>query len=159
MYGDLLPAARSSAIASAPGGRQRIRDAGGKSNPLGPACSRLPYRLAPASGCPRQESNLVLDLRGVACDPAHSEDMLLCCCRPFSTPPRSRTSSCRFEICRAVRHTCRAYHPAARPGIEPAPTASEADMLSGTPTGYFRVRADDWIRTSIIRFAYPVMGK
>jgi hypothetical protein len=83
-----------------------------ESNPLGPGCSRLPCRLAPASGfqCPRQESNLVCDLRGVACDPAHSEDVLLCCCRPFSTPPRSRTSSCRFEVCRAVRHTCRACH-------------------------------------------------
>ena len=49
-----------------------------ESNPLGPGCSRLPGRLAPASTvkCPRQGSNLILDLRGVACDPAHSEDNL-----------------------------------------------------------------------------------
>lgn len=49
-----------------------------ESNPLEPGCSRWPCRLAPASGfqCPRQELNLVCDLRTVACDPAHSEDKL-----------------------------------------------------------------------------------
>ena len=49
-----------------------------ESNPLEPGCSRWPCRLASASGfqCPRQELNLVCDLRGVACDPAHSEDKL-----------------------------------------------------------------------------------
>ena len=44
-----------------------------ESNPLEPGCSRSPGRLAPASSrceaaCPRQESNLVLDLRRVVCE-------------------------------------------------------------------------------------------
>ena len=39
-------------------------------------------------------------------DPPHPEDILL-----FSTPPGSRTPSCRFEVCRAVRHTRRAKYP------------------------------------------------
>ncbi len=45
--------------------------------------------------CPRQESNLVFDLRRVACDPQHSEDIL------SSAPPRNRTSSGSFEDCHA----------------------------------------------------------
>ncbi len=47
--------------------------------------------------CPRQESNLVLDLRRVACDPQHSENMY-----QFSAPPRNRTSSGSFEDCHAL---------------------------------------------------------
>src|SRR4029079_1299923 len=38
------------------------------------SCSRLPRHLAPASKQPRQESNLILNLRRVVCDPPHSED-------------------------------------------------------------------------------------
>ncbi len=34
------------------------------------------------------------------------------CLTPISAPPRSRTSSDRFEICRAIRYTCRARGPA-----------------------------------------------
>lgn len=97
-----------------------------------------------------------------------------------STPPRNRTSSGRFEVCHAVHHTRRAsLFTVARPGIEPGPTASGAVMLSGTTTGHRQypdldsnqdqdlrrvlccplhhrdARADDWIRTSIIRFTRP----
>jgi hypothetical protein len=40
--------------------------------------------------CPRQESNLVLDLRRVACDPQHSENMLFpsACCGPHKAASR-----------------------------------------------------------------------
>jgi hypothetical protein len=34
----------------------------------------IPVGFGVAVKCPRQESNLVLDLRRVACDPQHSED-------------------------------------------------------------------------------------
>ncbi len=85
-------------------GQRRRRE----SNPLGPdqpavgARSRLPCHLAPASvKCPSQELNLVYELRGLACDPAHSRDVL------FSCPPRNRTPSCRSEVCRAIQHTRR----------------------------------------------------
>jgi hypothetical protein len=44
---------------------------------------------------PRQELNLVYELRGLACVPAHSKDKLL------STSPRSRTPSCGSEDRRA----------------------------------------------------------
>ena len=118
--------------------------------------------------CPCQELNLIFDLRGVACESGTPQG-------PESTPPRNRTSSDRFDVCHAVHHTRRAFViSVARPGIEPGPTASEADMLSGTPTGHVvkypdlesnqdqdlrrvlccplhhrDVRADDWICTSI----------
>ncbi len=36
----------------------------------------FPYRFHGIEQCPRQESNLVCDLRRVACVPAHSEDVL-----------------------------------------------------------------------------------
>ena len=92
--------------------------------------------------CPRQELNLVLDLRRVACVPAHFEDMSF-----VSTPPRSRTPSCSSEDCRAVRHTRRAFlFLVARPGIEPGPTASEAVVPSITPTGYIQ-GIPTWSRT------------
>ena len=41
---------------------------------------------------PRQELNLIYDLRRVACCPSHSEDRLC-----FITPPRNRTSPDCFE--------------------------------------------------------------
>ncbi len=77
----------------------RIRSAGGSRTHLKPLCRRLPCRLAPAPSCqcPRQESNLILDLRRVACDPQHSEDVFL-----FSALPRNRTSSGSFEDCHAL---------------------------------------------------------
>ena len=80
------------------------RDAGGSRTHLDRTCSRPACRLAPASRYqrPRQESNLVYDLRKVVCGPAHSEDVL-----SFSSPLRNRTPSCRSEVCRAVHHTRR----------------------------------------------------
>ncbi len=65
--------------------------------------SNSAFRSPHFQKCPRQESNLVLDLRRVACDPAHSKDV----CILRSSPPRNRTPSCRIEICRAIRHTRR----------------------------------------------------
>ena len=45
-----------------------IRDAGGSRTHFGPGCSRPPRREASASSqCPRQESNLALDLRRIGC--------------------------------------------------------------------------------------------
>ncbi len=58
--------------------------------------------------CPRQELNLVLDLRRVACDPAHSKDLLF-----VSTSPGSRTPSYGSEDRRASvtleRQICDTY--------------------------------------------------
>jgi hypothetical protein len=58
------------------------RDAGGSRTHSKPLCRRPPSHLAPTSiafrpdkKCPRQDSNLILDLRRVACDPPHSEDV------------------------------------------------------------------------------------
>ena len=101
-----------------------------ESNPLEPRCSRSPCRLAPALSfvqCPRQESNLVFDLRRVACKSATLRGRF-----PFSAPPRNRTSSCSFEDCRAVRHTRRAS--VSRPGLEPGSGPSEGPMRSLTPS-------------------------
>ena len=64
--------------------------------------------------CPRQESNLIFDLRRVACESTtlrgqatehgprawHARRALVTH-RTVSAPPRSRTSSCSFEGCRA----------------------------------------------------------
>ena len=41
----------------------------------------------------------------------------------FSAPPRSRTSSCSFEDCRAVRHTRKAN--GCLSGVEPLPSGSQ----------------------------------
>ena len=50
-----------------------------ESNPLRSGCSRLPCRLAPASviKCSRQESNLVFDLRKVACESGTLRERLI----------------------------------------------------------------------------------
>ena len=66
-----------------------------ESNPLETALQTV--ALPSGSGakikeCPRQESNLVYDLRRVACCPSHSKDFL-----NFITPPRNRTSPDCFE--------------------------------------------------------------
>ena len=50
-------------------GSWTVRDAGGSRTHSKLLCRQPPYRLAPAScQCPYQESNLVLDLRRVACE-------------------------------------------------------------------------------------------
>jgi hypothetical protein len=72
-----------------------------------PVCNVAPRAAGPATSkpcfkshrkkCPRQESNLVFDLRKVACASGTLRRHRL---HP-STPPRNRTPSCRFEVCRA----------------------------------------------------------
>ena len=84
--------------------------------------------------CPRQESSLVFDLRGVACKsptlrghsfqrPAEESNLV----RQFRGLPCSSGTPARR--CGQV----------ARPGIEPGLTASEAVVRSGTPTGQMSV--------------------
>lgn len=53
--------------------------------------------------CPRQELNLALDLRRVACGSDTPRGRII-----VSAPPRSRTSSYSFEGCRAFQHTRKA---------------------------------------------------
>ena len=65
------------------------------------------HKAPPSSGeqnnkCPRQELNLVLDLRRVVCESGTPQG------RFFSASPRSRTPSCSFERCRAIWHTRKA---------------------------------------------------
>ena len=127
--------------------------------------------------CLRQESNLVFDLRRVACDPQHSEDIL------SSAPPRNRTSSGSFEDCHALpahpqgllskcldqdlnldldlrRVLCDPLHH--RDVFNKHP-----DLESNQVQGFRKalcaplhhrdkhIRADDWICTSIERFTGP----
>ena len=70
-----------------------------ESNPLEPGCSRSPGRLAPASGkeCPRQELNLVHDLRRVVCASVTLRGRV---CKG-SPPPGNRTRPYGFEDRRA----------------------------------------------------------
>lgn len=70
-------------------------------------CSSLSVQRSPENKCSRQESNLVYDLRKVACVPAHSENMGWLIKKP-STSPGSRTPSNGFEDRRAVHHTRKA---------------------------------------------------
>ena len=104
-------------------------------------CTRLVPSCRPtASKCPRQESNLVLDLRRVACEIRHTPRTYLVARRgiePRLADPKSAVPSVTLagRLC-----------PVARPGVEPGPTASEADMLSGTPTGQFQ-GVPTWSRT------------
>ena len=91
--------------------------------------------------CPRWESNLGFDLRRVACK-IHHTPRTNC-----SAPCRGiERASGRFEVCHAVHHTRRVCVSVARPGIEPGPTASEADMLSGTLTGHIVKGVATWNR-------------
>src|SRR6266404_4318382 len=78
--------------------------------------------------CPRRELNLALDLRRVACDPPHSEDVI----EP-SASPRNRTPSCSFEHCRAhPAHPQGIFVAISRPGLEPGPGPSTSPMQSAT---------------------------
>ena len=106
-----------------------------ESNPLGPGCSRLPGRLAPASNtkCPRQGSNLVFDLRGVACDPAHSEDSLYSRFQ-YSAEELNPVLQIRSLPC-CPAHSQGKSLAVFRPGLEPGSGPSEGPMLSATPSG------------------------
>ncbi len=161
------------------------RNAGGSRTHYKPLCRRPPYRLAPAldafqrsQKCPRQDSDLVLDLRRVACDPPHSEDVAhLSCEYPAEDSNlvwQLRTLPCVHHTRRAIRRTRIEENEApdgsrrrlagsprafmSRPGFEPGPGPSEGPMRSVTPSRRCRQnlpkerRADGWIRTSIILF-------
>ena len=111
-----------------------------------------PLHLTPdprpsALQCPRQESNLVYDLRTVACFPAHSEDMLLLASRQGVEPRLAESKSAVLSVTLA---RCRV----ARPGIEPGPTASEArappcsgGRRSSTLTSHVQKSIPTWNRT------------
>ena len=58
---------------------------------------------ATAMKCPRQELNLVYDLRTVACDPAHSEDSLT-----VEHPAEESNPVLRFRRPPCIRHTRKA---------------------------------------------------
>lgn len=70
----------------------------------------VPHRRGGGAGCPRQESNLVSDLRGVVCGVRHT--------------PRT---SCRFGPPRGGRVPC--------PGVEPGLAASKAAVRPPHPQG------------------------
>jgi hypothetical protein len=91
-------------------GREDFERRRWESNPLEPGCSRSPGRLAPASSvdrgsnspgdrCPRQELNLVSDLRRVVCESVtlrgRDSEFL------DNPPPGNRTRPCGFEDRRA----------------------------------------------------------
>jgi hypothetical protein len=67
--------------------------------------------------CPRQESNLALDLRRVACAPSHPEDVSEC------------------------------SHTIPRPGVEPGLAASKAAVPSATLAGSALARSRTWSAT------------
>src|ERR1700733_200536 len=137
------------------------RNAGGSRTHYKPLCRRPPYRLAPAldafqrsQKCPRQDSDLVLDLRRVACDPPHSEDVAhLSCEYPAEDSNlvwQLRTLPCVHHTRRAIRRTRIEENEApdgsprrlagsprafmSRPGFEPGPGPSEGPMRSVTPS-------------------------
>ena len=82
---------------------------------------------------PRQESNLICDLRKVACGPAHSEDVI------HREPVGDRGIEPRRVLLprQAARHQpCPRSEPAPRPGVEPGPAPSEGAMMSLSPPGH-----------------------
>lgn len=107
-------------------------------------CRPPPRRVTSASSnqCPCQESNLVYDLRRVAC--VHHtprteikrhyrglpSSSLSVGGNPYS-PPRNRTSPDCFEGSHASS-TPAGHHSISRPGIEPGPGPSESPMQSAT---------------------------
>ncbi len=104
-----------------------------ESNPLQAA---LQAAAAPSGSSvnkhPRQESDLVLDLRGVACESGTPRGH---CTRSISVPRRAiepRLADSKSAV--PIRHTRKAQ--VARPGIEPGLAASEAGVRSGTLTGH-----------------------
>lgn len=107
------------------------RDAGGSRTHWMRLCRPPPRRVTSASSiqCPCQESNLVYDLRRVAC--VHHTP------RTNNTPPRNRTSPDCFEGSHASS-TPAGHEPVSRPGIEPGPGPSESPMRSATPSGQSR---------------------
>ena len=79
--------------------------------------------------CPRQASNLVFDLRGVACDFRHTP-------RTVSSAECGVRSAELTTISFSPHFAFRTPHSkASRPGLEPGPGPSEGPMRSATPSG------------------------
>ena len=102
----------------------------------------------PPSQCRCQGSNLIFELRGLACESGTLQR------HSCSAPRRGiepRLADSKSAV--LVHHTCRAS--VSRPGLEPGSGPSESPMLSTAPSGH--ARADDWICTSMIRFTGPAL--
>ena len=138
-------------------------------------CRQPPCRLAPAPviQCPRQELNLVFDLRTVACKSATLRGHV-----SFSAPPRNRTPSLQIRslpcdpahsqgkcldqesnldldlrrvLCDPLHH-----RDIQRPDLE----SNQGQGLRRAPCDPLHhrdghIRADDWICTSMMRFTKP----
>ncbi len=101
----------------------------------GLAASKAAVRPPHSRGgdCPRQESNLVCDLRRVACDPAHPEGSVGQQGRKDSNPVRpgwSRSPLPGGRPCRGHRPVGRAK---VRPGVEPGPPPYHGGVPPITP--------------------------
>src|SRR5262249_14535175 len=87
-----------------------------------------------------QESNLVLDLRRVACGPAHSEDEKDWRCRgtamPLSLTDGLATLCGRTRRHQPVEQAPRSCQSAPQPGIEPSPRPSQGRVISVSPPGH-----------------------
>ena len=128
-----------------------------ESNPLETAlqAAALPSGSSVKSfKCPRQESNLVFDLRRVACESGTLRGQY---CQ--SVPRRGIEPRLAVSKTAVLSGTLagRFSQSVSRPGLEPGPGPSEGPMRSATPSGQciINARADDWIRTSIDRFTRP----
>ena len=116
-----------------------------ESNPLRSGCSRLPCRLAPASviKCSRQESNLVFDLRKVACESSTLRERLI------QYPAEESNLARRLRKPSCILHTRRAFCVSIPTWTRTrAWTFGESNAIRYTIGTY--QRADDWIRTSML---------
>ena len=135
-----------------------VRDTGGSRTHLNrtTASRRCPQPVAVPSGssvtpnqCPCQESNLIFDLRRVACKSVTLQGRMF----SNSALSRNRTSSDSFEDCRAIRYAYKALFlfnlqaefKMSRPGIEPESGPSEGPMRSITPSRPLSIST--WSRT------------
>ena len=90
------------------------------------------YTIPTINQHPRQESNLICDLRKVACEPAHSEDVHV----PFQWTYRDSNPNCTVRRTGMLPLEHRAIRqPVPRPGVEPGPGPSERRMMSVSPPG------------------------
>jgi hypothetical protein len=127
-----------------------------ESNPLKAALQAAAFpsgsdvdSLSIGEKCPHQDSNLILDLRRVACDPPHSEDVgssrrqypaedsnlvrqlrRLPCVPAHSQGVSFAQKTTLPQLTLGARHRTQI----SRPGIEPGPGPSEGPMRSVTPS-------------------------